>query len=147
MEPKKNPKADLTRNSGLYFAIGLAVVMFFVWQALEYKKYDKDNTYDITQNVDDMLDEEVPMTEQIKTPPPPPPPPAAPEEIAVVEDDVEIEESVIDDTESDEDTEVIEVNDVVEEEVDLDVDVPFSVIEDVPISQDVKKKKVKELRL
>ena len=57
MEPKKNPKADLTRNSGLYFAIGLAVVMFFVWQALEYKKYDKDNTYDITQNVDDMLDE------------------------------------------------------------------------------------------
>lgn len=143
MEPKKNPQADLTKNSSLYFAIGLALVMFIVWRALEYKKYDEDNTYDITQNVDDMLDEEVPMTEQIKTPPPPPPPPAAPEEIAVVEDDVEVEESVIQDTESDEEEVVMDVEDVVEEEVEVDVDVPFSVIEDVPIFPGCEKEKKK----
>ena len=41
MEPKKNPKADLTRNSGLYFAIGLAIISFVCWQAIEWKKYDK----------------------------------------------------------------------------------------------------------
>ena len=78
MEPKKNPKADLTKNIGLYFVIGLCVTMFITWRALEWKTYDEDNDFDFTLNVEDQLDEEVPMTEQIKTPPPPPPP-AAPE--------------------------------------------------------------------
>ena len=40
MELKKNPKADIGRNSGLYFVAGLAFVMLITWQALEYKKYD-----------------------------------------------------------------------------------------------------------
>ncbi len=148
MEPKKNPKADLTNNSGLYFAIGLVVVMFLVWRGLEYKKYDDKIEYDITQNLDDLLDEEVPMTEQVKTPPPPPPP-IAPEVIEVVEDEVEIEESVIQDTESSEEEEVVEVNEIVEEEVEVDLDVPFSVIEDVPVfpgCEKVKSKGAKALR-
>ena len=62
MELKKNPKADIGRNSGLFFVAGLAFVMFLTWQALEYKKYDDVTNYDISQNVDDLLDEEVPMT-------------------------------------------------------------------------------------
>ncbi|MGA0829650.1 MAG: energy transducer TonB, partial [Flavobacteriaceae bacterium] len=86
MEPKKNPKADINRNSGLYFAIGLAFTMFVIWRALEWKKYDEAANYDIALNVEDQLDEEVPLTEQLKTPPPPPPP-AAPEVIEVVEDE------------------------------------------------------------
>ena len=86
MEPKKNPKADVGRNSALYFVIGLAAVLALVYGAMEWKKYDKVNNYDISMNVEDQLDEEVPMTEQIKTPPPPPPP-AAPEVIEVVEDE------------------------------------------------------------
>ena len=90
MEPKKNPKADLSKNSGLYFVIGLAIVMLIVWGAFEWKTYDKVDEYDISLNVEDQLDEEVPMTEQIKTPPPPPPP-AAPEVIEVVEDEEEVE--------------------------------------------------------
>ncbi|WP_149276736.1 energy transducer TonB [Pareuzebyella sediminis] len=132
MEPKKNPKADVGRNSGLYFVIGLALTMALVYGALEWKTYDKTNDYDISMNVDDDLDEEVPMTEQIKTPPPPPPP-AAPEIIEVVEDEEEVEETVIESTETSQEEEIIEVEDVeVEEEVE-DVDVPFAVIEDVPI--------------
>ncbi|WP_291867635.1 energy transducer TonB [Maribacter sp.] len=131
MELKKNPKADLTRNSSLYFVIGLAVVMLIVWQALEWKTYEKTNEYDISMNVDDDLDEEVPMTEQIKTPPPPPPP-AAPEIIEVVEDEVEVEETVIESTETSQE-EVVEVDDVEVEEVFEDVDVPFAVIENVPV--------------
>ena len=132
MELKKNPKADLRKNSGTYFVIGLAVVMFLVWRGLEWKTYEKTNDYDISMNVEDMLDEEVPMTEQIKTPPPPPPP-AAPEIIEIVEDEVEVEETVIESTETSQEEEVIEVADVEVEEVEEDVDVPFAVIEDVPI--------------
>ena len=132
MELKKNPKADINQNSGLYFVIGLAVVMLVVWRALEYKKYDKANDYDIALNVEDQLDEEVPMTEQIKTPPPPPPP-AAPEVIEVVEDEEEVEETVIESTETSQEEEVIEIEDVEVEEIDEDITVPFAVIEDVPV--------------
>ncbi|WP_298473628.1 energy transducer TonB [uncultured Maribacter sp.] len=132
MELKKNPKADLTKNSSMYFVIGLAVVMLVVWRALEWKTYEKTNEYDVSMNVDEDLDEEVPMTEQIKTPPPPPPP-AAPEIIEVVEDEEEVEETVIESTETSQEEEVIEVEDVEVEEVFDDVDVPFAVIENVPV--------------
>ncbi len=132
MELKKNPKADLNRNSGLYFVIGLFIVMLLTYGALEWKTYEAVNEYDISMNVDEELDEEVPMTEQIKTPPPPPPP-AAPEIIEVVEDEEEVEETVIESTESNEEEEVIEVEDVEVEEVEEDVDVPFAVIENVPV--------------
>ncbi|MFK5972153.1 MAG: energy transducer TonB [Flavobacteriaceae bacterium] len=131
MELKKNPKADLTKNSSLYFVIGLAVVMLLVYGAFEWKTYDRGNEYDISMNVEDALDEEVPMTEQIKTPPPPPPP-AAPEIIEIVEDEEEVEETIIESTETSQE-EVIEVADVEVEEIFEDVDVPFAVIEDVPI--------------
>jgi protein TonB len=76
-------------------------------------------------------DEEVPITEQIKTPPPPPPPPA-PEIIEIVEDEEEIEETVIESTESDQE-EIVEIEEIEVEDDFEDVDVPFAVIEDVPI--------------
>ena len=132
MEPKKNPKADIGKNSAMYFVIGLAVVLLLVYVGLEWKKYDKSNDYNIALNVEDQLDEEVPMTEQIKTPPPPPPP-AAPEVIEVVEDEEEVEETVIESTETSQEEEVMEVEDIVEEEVEEDISVPFAVIEDVPV--------------
>lgn len=132
MEPKKNPKADVGRNSALYFVIGLAAVLALVYGAMEWKKYDKASDYDISMNVEDQLDEEVPMTEQIKTPPPPPPP-AAPEVIEVVEDEEEVEETVIESTETSQEEEVIEIEEVAVEEVEEDISVPFAVIEDVPV--------------
>jgi protein TonB len=132
MELKKSPKADLNRNISLYFVLGLAVVMMLVYVAFEWKTYDEANNYDIAMDVEDLLDEEVPMTEQLKTPPPPPPP-AAPEIIEVVEDEEEVEETVIESTETSQDTEIVEIEDVEVEEVEEDIDVPFAVIEDVPI--------------
>ena len=79
--------------------------------------------------VDD--EEDVPITEQLKTPPPPPPPPPpAPEVIEIVEDEEEVEETVIESTESDEEMVIEDI--VVEDDFD-DIDVPFAVIEDVPI--------------
>jgi protein TonB len=130
MQPKKNPKADLSKNSSLYFVIGLSAILFISWQAIEWKTYEKDFYGYEALNVDDDDDEEVPITEQIKTPPPPPPPPPAPEVIEVVEDEEEVEETVIESTETNQE-EIVEVVEV--EEVEEDIDVPFAVIEDVPI--------------
>ena len=132
MQLKKNPKADLTKNSSLYFAIGLASVLFISWQAIEWKTYDKTGYGYEALNVDDEDDEEVPITEQLKTPPPPPPPPPAPEVIEIVEDEEEVEETVIESTETDQE-EIVEVEDIEVEDDFEDVDVPFAVIEDVPI--------------
>ncbi|WJJ96771.1 energy transducer TonB [Algibacter luteus] len=133
MEPKKNTKANVGRNSSLYFAIGLALMLFLTNYAINYKTYDKSDI-DIGQlNLDEELEEEIPITEQIQTPPPPPPPPAAPEVIEIVEDEVEVEETVIESTEVDQETEIVEVEEVEVEEVEEDIDVPFSVIENVPI--------------
>ena len=130
MQVKKNPKADLSKNSNLYFAIGLAVILFMSWRAIEWKTYDRSGYGYEALNIDDEDDEEIPITEQIKTPPPPPPPPPAPEIIEVVEDEEEIEETIIESTETDQE-EIVEIVEV-EEEFE-DVDVPFAVIEDVPI--------------
>ena len=130
MQIKKNPKADLSKNSNLYFAIGLAVILFMSWRAIEWKTYDRSGYGYEALNIDDEDDEEIPITEQIKTPPPPPPPPPAPEIIEVVEDEEEIEETIIESTETDQE-EIVEIVEV-EEEFE-DVDVPFAVIEDVPI--------------
>ena len=132
MQLKKNPKADLTKNSSLYFAIGLAVVLFISWQAIEWKTYEKTGYGYESLNVEDDDDEEVPITEQLKTPPPPPPPPPAPEVIEIVEDEEEVEETVIESTETDQE-EIVEVEDIDVEDDFEDVDVPFAVIEDVPI--------------
>ena len=130
MQIKKNPKAALTKNSNLYFAIGLVIILFISWRAIEWKTYDRSGYGYESLNIDDEDDEEIPITEQIKTPPPPPPPPPAPEIIEVVEDEEEIEETIIESTETDQE-EIVEIVEV-EEEFE-DVDVPFAVIEDVPI--------------
>jgi len=142
MDPKKNPKVDLIKNSSLYFAIGLCLVLLASWRLVEFKTYDKSaidiGVLDVTE--DD--DEEVPLTEQLKTPPPPPPPPA-PQIIEVVEDEKEVEETVIESTETTQE-EVIEEVEVLEEEIE--VDVPFAIIEDVPLFPGCERVKKSERR-
>ena len=133
MEPKKNPKANVGRNSSLFFAIGLALMLFLTNFAINYKTYDKSDIDIGMLNLEDELEEEIPITEQIMTPPPPPPPPAAPEVIEIVEDEEEVEETVIESTEADQETEIVEVEEVVIEEVEEDIEVPFAVIENVPV--------------
>ena len=131
MESKKNPKVDVSRNGSIYFAVGLALMLFLTYSSLNYKTYDKSDIDIGKLNLDDELDEEIPIIEQIIPPPPPPPPPAAPEVIEVVEDEEEVEETVIESTETDQEEE-IEVEEIEVEEVYEDVEVPFAVIENVP---------------
>lgn len=135
MQIKKNPNVDLNRNSGLYFVIGLTVVLFLTWRALEYKTYEDNDFIVEAMNVMEDIKEDVPVTEQIKTPPPPPPP-SAPEIIEVVEDTEEIEETIIESTEISQETVIdvpMEVEDVEAAEEEEEISVPFSVIENVPI--------------
>ena len=132
MESKKNPKADVSRNGSIYFAVGLALMLFLTYSTLNYKTYDKSDIDIGKLNLDEELDEEIPIIEQVIPPPPPPPPPAAPEVIEVVEDEEEIEETVIESTETDQEEEIVEVEDIEVEEVVEQVEVPFTVIENVP---------------
>ena len=136
MQVKKNPKADLNRNSGLYFVMGLTIVLFVTWRALEYKTYDNVQE-EIVQLFDtDNLDEEVPKTEVIITAPPPPPP-AAPEVIEVIEDTEEVEETIIESTETSQEAVIAEIDldasDINVEEEEEEVVVPFAIIEEVPV--------------
>ena len=131
MESKKNPKADVGKNGSIYFAVGLALMLFLTYSTINWKTYDKSDIDIGKLNLDDELDEEIPIIEQIIPPPPPPPPPAAPEVIEVVEDEEEVEETVIESTETDQEEE-IEIEEIEIEEVVEDVEVPFAVIENVP---------------
>ena len=132
MESKKNPKADISRNASLYFAIGLALMVFLSYSTINWKVYDKSDVDIGLVSMDELDDEEIPLLEQVVPPPPPPPPPAPPEVIEIVEDEEEIEETVIESTETDQEEE-IEIEDLEIEEVEEDIEVPFSVIENVPI--------------
>ena len=129
MKPKKNPKADLNNNRSLYFVIGLTLVLLLTWRLIEWKQYDR-GVYDYEAlQVEQDEEEDIPITEQIKTPPPPPPPPAAPEVIEIVEDEEEVEETIIESTETDQE-EIIEEVEVMDD--DVFEEVPFAIIEEVP---------------
>lgn len=134
MELKKNPDLDLRKNSGLYFAIGLNIMLLITYNVLEYKTYDKDNIDIGLLNLEAEIEEDIPIVNFEA--PPPPPPPAAPEVITIVENIEEVEETVIESTEIAED-EIIEpvvlVEDVNVDEIEEDVEVPFSVVEKIPI--------------
>lgn len=134
MEIKKNPKSNLENYSKLFIQLGLVLALFVVYVSMENKTYDKQvgSLGDVT--MEDLLEEDIPITERAEPEIPKATPPPAPEEIEVVEDEKEVEETVIETTETDE-TEAIEVEDIVEEEIEEDIpeDVPFSIIEEVPI--------------
>ena len=137
MEIKKNPKANLSSWSSIFFLSGLAIMLVISWQMIEYKSYKKTNIAGNEMTVNDDLEKDIPITNLlIPPPPPPPPPPAATQVIEVIEDNLEIEETLIKSTETNQNQEIVEVvrideiEEVEEEEI---ADVPFAVIEDVPI--------------
>ncbi len=135
MEVKKSEKADLRKNITLYALTGLAFMLLISWQALEYETSEIEEVEEVFVVQEAEIEEEIPITQMLDTPPPPPPPPPAPEIIEVVENDVEIEEIPIEDTETDLEEEIVEVEDVETEYVAEEViaDVPFAIIENVPI--------------
>ncbi|TCK66657.1 outer membrane transport energization protein TonB [Winogradskyella wandonensis] len=135
MEVKKNPSADVGRNSSLYFAVGLNIMLLLTYFGFEYKTYDKTLSESDILMLSEQLEEDIPITNIEITPPPPPPKTVVTEAIQVVEDVAEIEETVLESTEIGQDDviqEVVAVDDVEVEEVEEDIEVPFAVIERVP---------------
>lgn len=129
MEPKKNPKVDLRRYSGLFLEIGLVVAISLVLFALNYST-NKRNTI-VFAKLETVVAEEgiIPITRQQTTTPPPETPKVA-EVIDIVEDDFDIDDDVdIEDIEPDQETEIIVVKMRDEEEDDDEV---FMIVEEIP---------------
>ena len=152
MEPKKNPKADLTRWSNIFLLAGLALMLAISYTAVEWKTNDEEARAAEGLDLADDLEEEIPVTNTITPPPPPPPPPPAPEVIEVVEDEEEVEETIIESTETNQNEEIVEIEEIEEVEEEEIADVPFAVIENVPVypgcenagNNDAKKKCMSE---
>ena len=136
METKKNPDFDLNKNSSLYFSIGLCLMLFISYSLLNFKTYNKKDTIADILEMSEELEEDIPIL-NINTPPPPPPPIAAPEVIVIVDDIEEIEETIIESTETSQEEEIEErelfTEDIDVEEIEEEVEVPFAVIENVPV--------------
>jgi protein TonB len=134
METKKKEHLKLEKDSSLYFVIGLTLILALIYTALEWKTFYSDNGgYTSQLSLPDELDPEIPPI-TLTTPPPPPPKVIATPEITIVDDDDDIIEDVIKSTESDIDQEIIAPEDTNFEEPTALVDeVPFMVIEDVPV--------------
>lgn len=140
MQLKKNPKADLAKQSGLFFAIGFAAISGFTLWGFEAKMQNKDNlSYQYTVNNKAVIEEE-PVAIELPTPEMPqqaPPPPVLTQEIEVVESDKPVEEVLIGSTDPSDPTPPKLDIPVVEDE-NPEIVVPFAVIEDKPLFQECK---------
>jgi protein TonB len=134
MQIKKNPKANLENYSKLFMQLGLVLALLVVYLAIEKKTYDRviADLGLATYNIED--DEQIVEIEQVKPPEQQAPPPPTPDKIEVVEDEKEVEETIIESTETNE-KEAVQVKQIVEvdEEEEFMEDVPFAIIEDVPV--------------
>ena len=139
MEVKKNPNVDPKRNSTLYFLIGLTAVLMLTYLSIELKSQDPKKPEEHLKIVDNLMGED---EEVILTMPPvqklPPPPPPAPEVIQIVDNKQVIEERKIETTEVDENKPVVvtQASEYGQEggtAEEVDEEIPFQVIEDVPV--------------
>lgn len=138
MDIKKHPKQQLDNYSKLFMQIGLVLALYITYIFIEHKTYEKDSISNlgVVTMVEEMK-EDIPIVKIQKVEPPKQntPPPTI-EKIKVVEDDLQIEESIIETTETDEsDAIVINTEDIeeVEEVEEIIEDIPFVLIENVPV--------------
>lgn len=132
METKKNPKKDLSRNSGLFFAAGMAMVLALTYIALEWKSFHGEKPIETAEAFDDELNEDVELI-IIAPPPPPPAPPIIPDIVILAPDDSDIEDSLFADTDSNEYEEIKDLKDIEVAPVEEEVDVIWTTIEEVPV--------------
>jgi len=129
MEPKKNPKANLEKMRGTFLLGGLIFSLAIVYAVVNFKFYDVQASELGKLVVEEIEEEIIPITEQnTPPPPPPPPPPAAPEVLEIVDDEEEVEDIEIEDTEADAET----VVEVFEEEEEVEEEEIFTIVETMP---------------
>ena len=132
MKLKKTPKASLSKDSSLHFAIGLTIVLFFTWQSIEWKTYEKSAIDYQTLNVDEDVIEEILIVLSIVDPPPPPP-----VIINVVNDIVDTPEDPIPTSEV-EPNEIIDVNNIPVVDDFIEDEVLIDFVDEVPVFLAVK---------
>lgn len=132
----KSKKARIESYSKIFFQLGLVLALLVVYLSIEWKSFDR---YVSELNMVELESDEteiIPITERIIEIKPPPPPPPAPEKIQIVDDLEEIEETVLETTETDEteSVEVMEIENIEEvEEEEIFENIPFAIVEDVPV--------------
>lgn len=136
MDIKKSPKKQLNNFSKIFFQIGVVLSLFIIHILIEHKTFEKEYSNSLGNlTLVDELEEDIPIVE-MKNLPPPSKTPSVVEQIKVVEDDLKVEETIVESTETDESQAVIvvpqEITEIEEEEVVVE-DVPFMLIQNVPI--------------
>lgn len=132
MKPKKNPKVDLRRRWVLFLQIGLILVLFLSLQAFQWKTYDPKPFKDNIVSIDDLEEEQPPVT-IVPEKTPPPPAKTITDIIKEVPDDTDTKEDVVKPTDLDIE-DIPEPSDIVEPEApEEDIKVPYDFIENVPI--------------
>ena len=95
MEIKKSQKADLEGKRGVFFEVGLALALAILLFAFEWKTSTEQVGQFQTVAEEPIEDEIIPITQQMLKPPPPPPPaPKLTDLIDIVEDDTDIDEDL-----------------------------------------------------
>ena len=135
MDLKKSPRADLTRFSTLFMMLGLVLVLFASWRAIEYKKYDKsgfgDQKWDVSA---EELDKTIQIQKELPKPKPKQIKKVLPEKIEQKEDNEDIPEPELQSTDTDEDESIDEPEDLgtVDEPEDT-APVAFQFVEQLPM--------------
>ena len=106
MEIKKSPKADLEGKKGVFFEIGLTLALAVLLFAFEWKSSTEQVTPFQTPAEEQIEDEIIPITQQMLNPPPAP---KLTDLIDIVEDDTNIDDDLeILDAEDQSENQVIE---------------------------------------
>lgn len=132
MEPKKTPKADLEKKKVLFVQVGIVVALCITIFAFEYKTYDVKEVEIIDRAAVEVV-EEVVLQTQAEEPPPPPEevPQQESTELEIVDDNEELTNEVkISNFTEDRGNVRVEVPKVVvEEEVEVQEEEVFVVVE------------------
>lgn len=130
MEAKKSPKADLESKKRIFLMTGLVIALGITLVAFEWRTYERSVVDLGMLEIDFIEEEDIPITRPETPPPPPPPEPS--QELVIVDDDVEIEEEFMIDTEATVFTEVQEFTPIIVEEEEVEEEQIFTIVEDQP---------------
>jgi len=134
MEIKKSEQANLENGKFTALLMGFVVALAVLYVALEWTQRDKEiDLSDIVVAEVSLEEEMVPITlPEKKTVPPPPQSVTVTDLIEIVDNDAEIEESIIASTEDQ--TEYIDITEfeTIQVEEEPEEEAPFMVVEDMP---------------
>jgi protein TonB len=133
MEQKKTPQADLENKKSTWLLIGYVMVLAIMFVAFEWT--ERDVTIDTSQAViDPTFEEEIPITvqEEKVIPPPPPEPVKVVEQLEIVDNETQVEESNIASSEETGAAVEVKYTPMEVEEEHVEEDKIFDIVETMP---------------